>query len=335
MSALITVFSRDAKLFLVIQELIDLRNKVLIKYRIHYLKKGQTMKKTLLMAIATVMVAMSAHAQGDIDLDNEAMYFEIDDMPNAVVWLPAPPDTTSTKFVYDITQYMWGKTQRLDQDRAQQAIDNAVEDISDMLVQFSVPFGMELSKEKTPAIYHVLYRGVLTARLAATKPKTEYQRMRPYSRFNEHTLLPEGEERLRLNGSYPSGHTVRGWAMALLLCEINPAAQDSILTLGFEWGQSRVIAGYHWQSDVDASRLVASAAYARLHTNNEFLADMAAARAEYAALSEQNADITSIGENLQSPTNQQLAPIYNIDGTLATDDSRGILIQNHKKAIYK
>ena len=72
--------------------------------------------------------------------------------------------------------------------------------------------------------------------------------------------------------------------MALLLCEINPEAQDDILAFGYEWGQSRVIAGYHWQSDVDASRLVAAAGYARLHTNAQFLADMAAARAEYAAL---------------------------------------------------
>jgi len=54
------------------------------------------------------------------------------------------------------------------------------------------------------------------------------------------------------------------------------------LALGYQWGQSRVIAGYHWQSDIDAGRLLASAGYARLHTNEQFLADMAAARAEFA-----------------------------------------------------
>ena len=61
--------------------------------------------------------------------------------------------------------------------------------------------------------------------------------------------------------------------MALLLCEINPEAQDSLLALGYQWGMSRVIAGYHWQSDVDASFLLTSGCYARLHTNSEFLAD--------------------------------------------------------------
>ena len=50
----------------------------------------------------------------------------------------------------------------------------------------------------------------------------------------------------------------------------------------YVWGESRVIAGYHWQSDTDASRLLASACYVRLHTSEEFLEDMAAARKEFA-----------------------------------------------------
>lgn len=71
----------------------------------------------------------------------------------------------------------------------------------EMAEQFSVPFGMEISREKTPAIFHVLYRGMLTSRLAARKPKLAYQRLRPYVRFQEPTLIPEEEEALRNNGS--------------------------------------------------------------------------------------------------------------------------------------
>ena len=51
------------------------------------------------------------------------------------------------------------------------------------------------------------------------------------------------------------------------------------------YGQSRVIAGYHWQSDVDAARLVASAAVARLHTDKCFMKLMKKARREYKRLS--------------------------------------------------
>ena len=190
------------------------------------------------MLAAILFASINVSAQTIVPLDENAMYFTIDELPDATVWLPAPPDTLSTQFVYDVTQYMWGKTQREDQ-----AIDNVVVDVAEMAEQFSVPFGMEISKEKTPAIFHVLYRGMFTARLAARKPKLAYQRLRPYVRFQEPTLIPEEEESLRNNGSYPSGHSIRGWAFALLLCEINPDAQDAILKLGYEWGQSRVIVG--------------------------------------------------------------------------------------------
>lgn len=116
-------------------------------------------------------------------------------------------------------------------------------------------------------------------------------------------------------------------AMALLLSEINPDAQDDILKLGYEWGQSRVIAGYHWQSLV-ASRLVAAAGYARLHTNDEFLADIAAARAEYAEKSGQTTDAPAMNAILQSS-----ARIYRIDGTPASNTTHDIIIEEGQKKI--
>ena len=143
------------------------------------------------MLAAILFASINVSAQTIVPLDENAMYFTADELPDATVWLPAPPDTLSTQFVYDVTQYMWGKTQREDPQRAQQAIDNVVVDVAEMAEQFSVPFGMEISKEKTPAIFHVLYRGMFTARLAARKPKLAYQRLRPYVRFQEPTLIPE------------------------------------------------------------------------------------------------------------------------------------------------
>ena len=209
-------------------------------------------------------------------------YLSAEELPNAVYWLPEPPTPGSSQFMYDISQYYWGKEQRLDTARANKAIREAVYEVADMVRQFSAAFGMEISEQATPAIYRVLNRGVLTIRLSATKPKATYMRTRPYVYFSEPTLVPAEEEELRTNGSYPSGHTVRGWGLALLLCEINPDAQDELLKLGYEWGQSRVIAGFHWQSDVDASRMLAAACFARLHTCQAFLDDMATAKQEFA-----------------------------------------------------
>ena len=231
------------------------------------------------LAVALAVCSMTVQAQ---DPTPSELYFNKKELPNGLVFLPAPPDSSSMQYLYDISQYVWGKSQRQDSLRAQQAIREVVIDIGEMAREFSPVFGMEISKEKTPAIFKVLNLGVVTMRLSATNLKNTYQRRRPYVVFSEPTLIPEEEDELRNTGSYPSGHTMRGWGMALLLSEINPDAQDKILKKGYEWGESRVIAGYHWQSDTDASRLLASACYARLHTNEAFLEDMAAARKEFA-----------------------------------------------------
>ena len=236
------------------------------------------MKRILITVFAAVIAAVNVNAQF------RSTYFTADEMPNGVVFLPSPPDTTSILFISDYAQYMWGKTIR-NTERGQEAIDHVVTSVSEMAALFSKPFGMTISREATPAIYKMLLKAIPTLRLSAVHPKETYMRKRPYVRMNETTPVPQEEEELRNSDSYPSGHAIRGWGMALLLAEINPAAQDALLKLGYEWGESRVILGYHWQTDIDAAIALASASYARLHTSQEFLDDMAKAREEYARLS--------------------------------------------------
>ena len=149
---------------------------------------------------------------------------------------------------------------------------------------YHIPFGMAISKEETPEIYKLITTSVRTCDQIGGKAKRFYQRKRPFMVMNEHMLSYWEEEGLRSNGSYPSGHTIRGWSMALLLSEINPAAADTILARGMMYGDSRVIVGAHWQSDVDAGRLAASAAVVRLHTSPAFVEQMAKAQAEFRRL---------------------------------------------------
>ena len=234
----------------------------------------------LLLIVATLLSSNIVFAQ-----QSDELYLTADEVPNAVYWLPEPPAPGSSQFLSDISQYFWGKQQRLDSLRAKKAIREVVSEVADMAVLFSEAFGMEISEKKTPAIFYVVKRGVLTMRLAGRGPKNHYMRPRPYMYFNEPTLMPKYEEEHRSNGSYPSGHTIRAWAMALLLAEINPAAQDALLKYGYEWGQSRVIAGYHWQSDIEASKAIIAGCFARLHADESFLADMKKARAEFKRLS--------------------------------------------------
>lgn len=97
-------------------------------------------------------------------------------------------------------------------------------------------------------------------------------RIRPFVFFDKSTCNPAAEEELRVNGSYPSGHTTEGWAVALLLAEINPAKQQQILKKGYEYGQSRIICGAHWHSDVQAGYLLGSVVFSALNANDDFRA---------------------------------------------------------------
>jgi acid phosphatase (class A) len=64
------------------------------------------------------------------------------------------------------------------------------------------------------------------------------------------------------------------------LTEIAPDRADALLARGRSFGESRVICGVHWQSDVVAGRLVGAGTVARLHADPVFRADLEAARKE-------------------------------------------------------
>ena len=204
-----------------------------------------------------------------------------EDMPNAVHFLPAPPDTASAAFAYDKAQYRWGLEQRKDSARCAIAVRDAEWSIGIICRELGGAMGITISKEATPDISQMLAVGLMTIDQVGKLPKEHYLRTRPFVFFHEPTIAPWDEEELSHNGSYPSGHTILGWSAALLLTEMAPDKADTILARGYMYGQSRVIAGFHWQSDVDAGRLAARAAVARLHADSRFLDLMAKARKEY------------------------------------------------------
>ncbi len=230
------------------------------------------MKKIFTLIVLTFCLIPLAFSQAPL-ITKESM-------PNAVNFLPPPPDTASAAFQYDKAQYRWGLEQRQNPERRAVAVSDAVWSVDNMCRIFSPALGFTISPGATPAIYEMLAVGVMTADQVGHLPKDHYMRTRPYVFFGEPTLVPGDEEELSHNGSYPSGHTILGWSAALLLTELCPDSADAILAVGYRYGQSRVIAGFHWQSDVDAGRLAASAAVARLHADPRFQPLMDNARKE-------------------------------------------------------
>ena len=208
----------------------------------------------------------AAHAGFDIELD-------------ALAFLPEPPALSSALFLHDKELYELGKSMR-DSERASQSARDADQRLLPGL--FSEAFGCSISQETLPVLYAFLKRVRKSFGKSVRRVKKAYQRQRPYALYGDATCYPETEAVLSRQSSYPSGHSVQGWGMALVLSEINPERAEQILARGLQFGQSRVICGYHWQSDVDAGRLLASAIVARLHANAVFLAELEAAKLEFA-----------------------------------------------------
>ena len=212
-------------------------------------------------------------------------YITEHELPNLVNCLPPPPDTIGEAFTHDIMRYMWGKTQRLDPERLAQAKRDAIWSLDTVRVIYSEPFGYEIDPVKTPEIYRLFVDGVSSIEQIRFRPKAHYFRMRPYARFHESSIFPQDDEWLATEGSYPSGHTIRAWSAALVLAEVNPAAAEALFHRAVETGESRVIAGCHWQSDVDASASAACIGYSVLQANPEYRAQADRARAEFKRIS--------------------------------------------------
>ena len=232
------------------------------------------MKKSLLILVAA-MASLFLNAQNEVQ-----PYFTVDQLPDLIKCLPAPPAFDSPEFANDMMRFAWGKQQRLDTERAEIAKRDAVWSYEALLAEFNVPFGLEISREGTPEIWKLMETSLTTTDAMRVAPKAYYHRQRPFERF-EDKMLTDEEDDLRGEGSYPSGHTMRGWTAALLLAEVNPAAADTIFARGWMYGESRVIVGAHWQSDVDASRVAASISYAALHGSPQFREQMAKAQYEF------------------------------------------------------
>lgn len=207
-------------------------------------------------------------------------YLMRDELPNAVNYLPVPPKVDTPDFDRDKTRYQWGKSVR-NTERGKQAISDANYHLTYLAAYFSEAFGHEISFENCPEIYTIFVRTIETSKQAVHKAKKYYVRKRPYVQYNEETAVPEHEEFNRTTGSFPSGHTSMAWSAALILTELNPERGDELLKRGYEYGESRVIVGYHYQSDVDAGRLAASAAVAAMHADESFMRQLNKAKKEF------------------------------------------------------
>jgi acid phosphatase (class A) len=209
-------------------------------------------------------------------------YLPREALPNSLALLPPPPAAGSDAMRRD-EEARKAAARLKGTPRYQLAASDAVIGFPEIPNDFSCAMGFAITKEFAPHLYGLLGKALIDVGLSTYRAKDHYKRTRPFVVHNESTCYPKDEALLRGDGSYPSGHSAIGWGFALILAELNPGRADAILQRGREFGQSRLICDAHWQSDIDAGRVIAAATVARLHADTAFRSDLDAARQDVAA----------------------------------------------------
>ena len=150
------------------------------------------------------------------------------------------------------------------------------------MIEGSLKLNTTINETNTPALWQLMRKAYWTGFQSAAATKKAYLRERPFVVMGETPwYAPDADD---ATGSYTSASTAGGWATALAFAEMWPLLQNTILRVGFLYGEDRVISGSNFQSDVNGGYLCGAAAIALAHNNATFKTDIAAAREEYKKL---------------------------------------------------
>lgn len=212
--------------------------------------------------------------------DHPHGYLDKATAPDAAAFLPPPPEPGSLRDQDDTATYRAARALKDTPRWAQARADNEIETPGAPRV-FNEALGVEFVPERMPTLTRLLGRMLGDLETIQTPAKRGFTRPRPFVAEPAETCFPP-EAWLAASGSYPSGHSALGWAWALVLAEMAPDRADAVLARGLAYGESRMICGVHYASDVEAGRIVGAALVAALKADPDFQADFAVASRELA-----------------------------------------------------
>lgn len=194
--------------------------------------------------------------------------------------VPAPPAIDSAQDKVDVA-WLKGSIARASAERWAKA----VADDASVYDNFSEALGATIDRKTLPRLVRLLNRVSEDALAVSSEAKKRFSRPRPFQRFAlprvcGQSTPPKPEPAPTKGTSYPSGHAVVSWAAALVMMEAAPANATPIVTRAVSYGESRVVCGVHFPSDVEAGRILGAAVVDKLFAVPEFRRDLICAKRE-------------------------------------------------------
>jgi acid phosphatase (class A) len=207
------------------------------------------------------------------------------ELPSITAWLPAPPAEGSPAEKADVDRFLATRPLLTRPEGARAHLDMAYAATA-VAPRFAETLGVSLDARNAPTFMRLMAR-VTTDIEDVVAPikisRAQGGRVRPFVRYPGQPTCTPLYPGIEDTGSYPSTHAALGWLWGAILAELAPDLTDRLLARGLQYGESRVICGFHYDSDIAAGRLAAAALLVRLHADPEFRADLNRARAEIEA----------------------------------------------------
>ena len=232
-------------------------------------------------AAACLIAAAPAPAPGP-PTELPEPYLDPAALPRGAAILPPPPPYGSGAWLLDQQVFLQSRlVKQRDPGRWALATRDARLDDDHLLAAFACALGVAPDRATMPSLYRLLDRAAPDTRAQTDAAKAYFARARPYVRNHQPICVPRFTS-LDRSPAYPSGHATIGMGLGLILAELAPERSAALLARGRSFGESRIVCGVHWLSDVQAGYLNAAALVAALHASAPFRADLDRARDEIA-----------------------------------------------------
>lgn len=204
-------------------------------------------------------------------------------LPDGRDFLPPPPPAGSHAQQAD-SQAFAGTRALRGGSRWQLAHNDADLKPQHVINDFSCAAGFALNADRLPALLDLLHTLSGPVEQRVTEEKNFWHRPRPFVGNQQDICTPDARTKLETSYAYPSGHTTWGWITASILASALPERASQIMQRARIFGESRIVCGVHWKSDVQAGYMNGAALFAALQGQPWFAEKMAAVRTELQTL---------------------------------------------------